>query len=176
MSIQTKIAKASEKLQRKLFDQQIFLMGGDTDVIRIKFSEDKYHDRSVTAINSSVVSVIINIPAEIPLYRLRPSWDETTSPTQNDVYVDEATGMYLYDLLPIEVYAKFSDNIERRDILVKRYRDDQTTVSGKELKLIIQITEPLGGFSNSGLVWRKFNAAPVTSTLPSDVQSLINSY
>jgi len=166
MSIQDKISTKLAPLQRKLFDNQINLMGSSTKVIRLQVITDKYMDETITVINNDVIEIILKIPSEIPLYRLTR---DTTSPV-----ITEKTGLYLYDILPIEGYSRFEDNVEKGDIIIKKIYDEN--MSTDPLLLILRVSEPLGGISSNSLVWKKFNCSPHNMTLTSDIKQIIQAY
>ncbi len=166
MSIQDKISSKLAPLQRKLFDRQISLMGNNVKVIRLQVVEDKYMDETISIIDNDIIEIILDIPAEIPLYRL--------GRTSSSPVITESTGLYLYDILPIEGYSKFEDNVEKGDILIKKIYDEKANTD--PLLLILRISESLGSISNTDLVWKKFHCSPHNLTLTAELIQIINNF
>lgn len=167
MSIQDKISRANIKAGRKLFDERLAVSGGVSKVIRLQFQRDDFGDEEgLTLLNHEEVEVEIIGLEGIPLSRLRKNL--------NKPLVQPTTSLYLYDVLPIIVRTKFSTNIQKDDILVKRYFDDNDV--SKYYYLTLQITEVVGTFNVTDLVSMEFNAAPYIQTLPSSIEDIINTY
>jgi hypothetical protein len=165
MSIQEKIANALSPLQRKLFDQHVNLMGSEHKVIRLKVTVDRYDTETVDIISDDIITVILDIPTEIPLYRLRGESKEQ---------IDSTTGLYLYDILPIEGYSKFEDNVEKFDIIIKKIYDDVDSTD--PMLMILRISEVLGSLNANNLVWKKFYCAPYNLRIGTSLQALIDEY
>lgn len=171
MSIQEKLSKAYAPLQRKLFDRQISLTGRVSDVIRLKVVENKYHDEEIQIVSSDRIEMVIDFPAEIPLFRFRNRNLDSVDISQEQI--ESNTSVYLYDILPIECYAKFEDKIERGDIIIVMYSDEN--LETQDLVLILRISEVLGSFNANSLVWRRFQCAPYNLTLTDEINAIIDS-
>ena len=66
---------------------------------------------------------------------------------------------------------EFVDQLEKGDILIKVIRTD-----GKNFFMVVQITDSFANYDNGYMTKRKYNAAPYTMSLPSEVQSIIDNY
>jgi hypothetical protein len=163
MSIQDHIAKSLSKLKRKLYDYTIKTIGTESKVILLKIEKDQWGDEeTLRIVKNSVCELFLNIPEDIPISRLR------TDITQE---VAKTTSTFFYDILPIEIYAKFEDNLEKGDILIKIIRTDSTN-----FYMVLQVTDLMGNFDNGYMTRRKYYAAPYLMMLPSEVQTIIDSY
>lgn len=167
MGIQDKITAALAPSLRKIFDYKVLSSGTETQVVRLKVQKNEYQDIiAYDVVSHDLVTIHCSALNEIPITRLRT---DLTSPIQN-----VQTNLYMYDILPMEAIAKFADNIEWYDILIRKLHSDQPTAP--QLYLVLQVTEVLGSFSNNFLLWRKFNVAPYNEPLPSEIQNIVDSY
>ena len=165
MGIQNKLAEVFAPLQRKLFDYQIDLIGSDVKVIRLKIVENDYEDETITVISNDTITLKLDLPTEIPLYWLRGTAQDA---------LDEKTGLYLYDILPIEGYSSFEDNVERFDVFIKKIKDNNSSTD--PMLMILRVTEPVGSFNVDELVWKKFYCAPYNMTISTEIQTIIDAY
>ncbi len=165
MSIQNKLAKIFSPLQRKLFDYQIDLIGSDVKVIRLKITENQYLDEVIEIISDDVIELKLALPTEIPLYRFRNEVEDE---------IDEKTGLFLYDILPIEGFSKFPDNIEKFDIFVKKIKDENNLTD--PMLMILRVSNVVGSLNVDELVWKKFYCAPYNLTISTELQTIIDSY
>lgn len=164
-SIQDKLFSKLDPLKRKVFDNNLTYAGTSVEIIRLTVEEDEHYDETITILNHSKEIIQISNLANIPLSRLRK--DLTKS------YTASTTGLYLYDILPITIKAKFATQLNNRDIIIKAIYDDSDL--SNPFYLVLQITEVLGSLGNS-LISLEFNAAPYTKSLPIEVVDIINSY
>jgi len=165
LSIQDKLANNLSSLQRKLFNQQIELVGSELEVIRLKTTLDKYEDETIEVISSDVIIVQLDIPSEIPLYRLRGTTQDA---------IDDTTGLYLYEIIPIEGYSRFEDNVEKFDIIIKKIKDENDVTD--PMLMILRVSEVFGSINANALVWKKFNCAPYNMIISEEIQNIIDSY
>jgi len=166
MGIQNKLSEVFAPLQRKLFDYEIDIIGSDVKVIRLKIVENQYEDETtITVISNDTITLKLALPDEIPLYRLRGDSLDA---------IDDTTGLFLYDILPIEGYSSFVDNVERFDIFVKKIKDENSSTD--DMLMILRVTEPVGSFNVDRLVWKKFYCAPYNMTIPTEMQTIIDAY
>jgi hypothetical protein len=136
---------------RKLNDYHIFIEGRKTECTRLSRNTDVWgNDEPATISVSSVPVVFIFPPGEMPLIRLRAG-NGTQAEAQD-------TGLFLYDILPIEIYTRWQDRIENSDIIYFFATDE----NGNKMPIVFKILEQKGAFS-SQLIWRKYLAAPITS-------------
>lgn len=162
MSIQDKLSLNQSPLKRKLMDYKIRLTGNYSPIIRLQVTENKYEDEEITVISHNRIIAIIDYPGEIPLYRLRGS-------AQNAI--DDNTGVFFYDILPIEIYTQWEDTIEVGDIIVRKIIDENE----ETLVNVLRISNVLGSFKRD-LIWKKSYAAPHNVTLTTEIQDIIDSY
>ena len=164
MGLQNKLSKFFIKSKRKLFDMNIHIQGVELDVIRLKVTEDGYGDKEVEVISNDELVIIIDLPEEIPLTRLR---DDITSD------VASTNSVFLYDILPILGFAKFDDNIEKGDIFIYKFYFDSNNINNVKY-LILEATEILGNIDHQYLTWKKLNCSPYTQALPVEVQTIVD--
>ena len=162
MSIQGKLSNKQSPLKRKLMDYKIRLSGNCSQVIRLHVTEDKYEDEEVSVISHCLILAIIDYPGEIPLYRLRGT-------AQNEI--DDNTGVFFYDVIPIEIYTQWKDKVEPGDILVRKILDENDNY----LLNVLRVSNVLGSFKNN-LVWKKCYASPHNMTLTQEIQDIIDTY
>jgi hypothetical protein len=86
----------------------------------------------------------------MPLIRLRAG-----NGTQAEV---QSTGLFFYDILPIECYTRWEDYLEPGDVVYFWAGDE----NGNKMPVVFKILEQKGSFS-SQLIWRKFLSAPITN-------------
>jgi hypothetical protein len=145
---------------RKLSDYNIFTGGRKAECTRLSRNTDVWGNDELTTISvSSVPIIFIFPPGEMPLIRLRAG-----KGTQAEV---QSTGLFFYDILPIECYARWEDNLENGDVVYFWAGDE----NGNKMPVVFRILDQKGAFS-SQLIWRKFMAAPITNIeteVPSDL-------
>lgn len=162
MSIYQSIANSSAKLKRRLIDENIRKMGREVKILRIQGTEDIFQDLShINELSKNVIDVIIKFPTEIPLDRYRADFDESV----------EETRVFFFDLLPIEAFTKFSDHVEKRDLLFFTLEDEM----GNNVPFLLQVTEIFGSFGTS-LVYKKLYLAPQHGALNQSILSQLNDY
>ena len=162
MSIFQSISDKSAQLKRRLIDENIRKMGREMKILRIQGVEDIFQDMSdVKQLSKDVITVILKFPAEIPLDRYRADRDESV----------EDTRVFFFDLLPIEAYTKFSDHVEKRDLLFFYLEDEMHN----KIPFLLQVTEVFGSFSTS-LVYKKLYLAPQHGALERSILSQLDDY
>jgi hypothetical protein len=159
-SIQDLIEDSNILARRLLFDNQIKSLGLLTTATRIKFDVDQRYgdENNPKAIYNDNIEVVISYPGGVPLTRNRS--DDTNTEVNG-------TAVFLYDVLPIKIYSKFEDKIEKGDYLLHRFKDE----IGNYTTLVLQIVEILGSFRKN-LLWKENNAAPA-NTIPPEVDQVI---
>jgi hypothetical protein len=145
---------------RKLSDYHVFVAGRRTECTRLSRNSDVWGNDDLTTISISSVPVIfIFPPGEMPLIRLRAK-----NGTQAEV---QSTGLFFYDILPIECYTRWEDRLENGDVIYFWAGDE----NGNKMPVVFKILDQKGAFS-SQLIWRKFISAPITNIeteIPSDL-------
>ena len=137
-------------------------LGRTTKVIRIQYKEDMYKDLTdVNALSTNEISVMFRFPEEMPLDRFR--LEETD-------YVND-TRTFFFDILPIEVFTRIEDSIEKRDLLFFWFTDE----NNNKIPMLLQITETFGRFE-TGLVYKKLYAAPVYGALTQPLYKMLKDY
>jgi hypothetical protein len=136
---------------RKLSDYHIFVSGRRTECTRLSRNADIWGNDDLTTISAATIPVIfIFPPGEMPLIRLR-----SENGTQAEV---QSSGLFFYDILPIECYTRWEDRLENGDVIYFVAGDE----NGNKMPVVFKILEQKGAFS-SQLIWKKYLAAPVTS-------------
>ena len=128
-TLQDKLEDANIKIRHILFDNQIRNMGMSTRALRLKLNINKYGDTTEKAkvILQNFVDCVINYPGDVPLMRERA--DETTETTSGN-------HIFLFDILPIDIYTKWEDNIERYDFIIHKVKNEV----GDYTKFVLKIT------------------------------------
>jgi hypothetical protein len=136
---------------RKLSDYSIFVTGRKTECTRLSRNTDIWGNDNLETISVSTVPVIfIFPPGEMPLIRLRAG-----KGTQAEV---QSSGFFYYDILPVECYTRWEDQLENGDVVYFVAGDE----NGNKMPVVFKILDQKGAFS-SQLIWRKFLAASITS-------------
>ena len=163
MSLQDRLAKSSIGLKRKMFDFAVKQNGVETPVIRVQVQRDMYGQGRTAVIDNGTQTVFLDIPNELPMSRLRKNVTSAVAETQS---------VFFYDILPIEGYAKFEDNVEKDDYLIHIVKMDNNT----NWFLVLQVTEILGNIVNRHLTWKRFQCAPYSGAMPEEVQIIVDGY
>ena len=168
MGIQNALSNRFNSWVKRIHDYKIDISGWSGPVIRVTTTENMYGDYTdISVVNHDILNISLDIPEEIPMTRLRQTITENlTSSTEN---------LYMFDIVPIIGYAKFADNIARDDYLIQVYYD-QDPLQDTAYYLILQVTELLGNFNVNNIVNTKFQCAPYTQALTTEVQDIINQY
>lgn len=160
-SIQEKIEKRNIGARRKLFDNGIRLIGIETNTVRLKIVEDKYGDETQTIVSQDNIVVRIVYPPELPIDRYRADF------IPGDAV--ESSHTFFYEVLPIEVYSQWTDNIEKGDLLVHKVLDEQAN----PIKILLKMSETLATFQTE-VFWKKMYAAPYNGVVPIEIQTIID--
>jgi len=165
MGIQDKIAKSQITAQHKLRDYKVDQNGFEGQIIRLKTEENRYGDENIQIVNDDVITLSLDLPDEIPYSRMRTDVTKEVAKTQS---------LYLYDVLPIEGFAKYDDNVEKGDLLIHKIYDNRE--DGIPFYLVLRVSEILGTISLRYISSRKFYCSPHNMALPQRVQDIINKY
>jgi hypothetical protein len=165
MSIQTKLQRKSYLPSRKLFDNHIKVCGDEVRAALVHFEIDKYDDDTgdYQILKNKIIDCVIDYPTDIPILRYR------YGSAQQTVDINESgasSGFFFFDILPIEVFTKWEDHVEKGDIIFHRIQDENNT----EFVIALQMTELLGK-ATSVLSWKKFFAAPYSGELPASIRT-----
>ena len=164
MGLQDKIARANSGARVKLHDLMITQVGTETKVVRLKIEESLEGDpEDVVVTKSDTVILYLDLPDEIPISRFRSNLTSQSAVTSN---------VFFYDILPIEVYSRYSDGIEKDDIIIRKLRWKNNQI----FYHVLQITETLGNFSANELSFQKFYSAPYTMPLTDEIQNIVDGY
>jgi hypothetical protein len=166
MSIQSKLENSSFNIKRKLFDNSIKLHGIEVKGIRVFEDINKYGDTTNIEItkDDEITGYIDLLSVEIPTNRYR--LDATDSKIDNQ-------SIFLFEILPIDFYTKWSDEIEKGDLLVLILKDK---VADLDIPILFRVSESLGRFQKN-LLFRKYNIAPYNpSVLDQTIRQIILDY
>lgn len=153
--------KASAKVQQRLFDQNIHTTGREINGLKISLIEDIFQNtEEEVVLNYEDITATIVYPTEIPIDRYRLNGGLEVSQTRT----------FFFDLLPIEIYSKLENAIEKDDYIFHFFEDEL----GNKIPMLLQITETFGRFSTD-LIWRKYYAAPKNGRVPQPIIDLIQS-
>jgi hypothetical protein len=166
MGYQEKILLHNDNIKRTLFDKNVRIMGEVVNCLRITLTEDVDFpdDKVMTITSSGNMDLVIDFPGdELPLY--------SNSSDYSNVKNDQQNMFYLYDVLPIKCYSKFTDDLKVGDIIIyKNYTPDRVASP-----FIFQVTRSNGQFGRTQ-VWRNFIISFYSLKLTPEVKSLIDNY
>lgn len=151
--------KASAKVQQRLFDHSIEITGRDREVIHFFTQEDKYGNETREIIANKKTITRISYPTEVPIERLHTG-DYQLGTQENRTF--------FFDLLPIEMYTKWADKVEKGDYIV----DFLYTEKNKKFPIVLKTSEFLGRFSTD-LIWAKWYCSPYRGILPEEIKTYI---
>lgn len=164
-SIQDKIANATKKVKRKLWDNEVKNKGTEVHGVHLRITEDKYGDAQNTEIIvQEFITAYFYFPDRIPLTRYRATSDPATLP------VDQ-TNMFFFEILPITVQTKWGDHVEVGDFLIYTMMDEEDN----ELEMIFQVVDELGA-PEKYLTWKQSLASPYTGNMTSIIRTAIANY
>jgi hypothetical protein len=145
---------------RKLNDYHILVTGRKTECTRLTRAADAWGNIDSSTISvSQVQAIFVFPPGEMPLIRLRAG-----KGTQAEI---QSTGIYFFDILPVEIYARWEDKIEVGDVLYFYVLDENQN----KMPIVFKILDQKGAFS-SQIIWRKMIAAPllnIDTEIPQDL-------
>lgn len=162
MGIQEKLGRASLARKRKLYDNNIRLVGRSLYAVRLEVTENKYGDEEEVIIHShDSIEAIIDYPDGIPLYR-----DRTAE-------ADRTTGSFIYDLLPIEGYFRFEDNVKPNDVIVSKFYDQ----ANEGFLQVYKVSELVGTFG-IGVLSMRYSLVPYNDFIANypSIVALIDGY
>ena len=171
MSYQDKLAKATSRIRRHLFDYKVSITGTQTQVMRFKVTTDMYQDKEYQLISYDLVPFYLKLPEAIPMTRFRSMSNPQNVLDESDA---DTGNIFLYDILPLEGYSRFSDDVEKGDLIIKRIQADDD--NDDPYLFILQVAETLGNIDQERIVWKQHNCAPYTRALPQNITDLILQY
>jgi hypothetical protein len=162
ISPQEKFANSMARSQRKLSDNLVQRLGRTVQAFKLNIAEDIYGDENQDPIESVPLTLIIKYPpGGVPLFRYRVDQNATLQTPEV-----QQTGVFLFDVLPIEMHAKFVDNIAKGDILFHPFRDENQNNTG----ILLQVSNALGSFTTE-VTWIKYLVAPYSGPILPEIQS-----
>jgi hypothetical protein len=151
--------KASAKVQRRLFDNSIHVNGREVSGLKISLIEDIFQNtEEEIALKYDNIEAIVNYPTDFPIDRYR---------LEGQLSVGE-TRTFFFDVLPIEIYTKIDNSVEKDDYIFHFFEDEH----GNRVPMLLQITETFGRFTTS-LIWRKHYCAPKNGPIPPNIKALL---
>jgi hypothetical protein len=164
VALQDKLSKISLQASRKLFDYTIFINGTETPVIYLSIERNIYDDIETLSVTKHLTtSMVMPELREVPMVRTRTNLVEGVQETDN---------VFMYDIVPFEVFTKFSDNIEEVDMFIRTLRDE----NNNPLYLVLKVAELFGNFAHNNLMWKKISCAYYNGYLPIEVQNIVDEY
>jgi len=171
-SISEKINSVVAPLVRKLNDVNIDLLGDEIDVLRITQSNLDIFGEYDEGVESSIISnVIIKHPWGNNV-RLFTTSDKVTGQV-------DTNALDLWDILPFEVYVKFSgdymtQNVSLKvgDIIVEVLQDE----FNNKIPLMLQVSKIFGMFRSRFISGKRYECALYRNTLTNEMQNALNKY
>jgi hypothetical protein len=161
-SLQSKLETSSLEIRKLLWNQQVELTGKESKVLRLKLSRNDYGDATeMTILSKDDITIYIDYPGLIPLIRKRSDTGFQTS--------IQSTNLYMWDILPIGIYAKWEDQLEKGDIILDQIKNE----GGDYSPIILQVSDEVGTFKTN-LLYIKYLAAPYNEVLPDEVMSIVD--
>lgn len=168
MTIQDVLSAKQDNLRRHLFDRNVKLTGHQYEAIHVTVAEvDMYGDAlegQSTLEDRIPIELQITYPQEIPIDRFK----YVDSATKSERLNTESTGTFFFEILPIEIFSKFTDKIETGDYIIHSAKDEQ----GNGIVMVLQTSEMLGTLGRS-LTWKKHYASPFKGQLPTLLQDIV---
>jgi len=165
MSLQDKIAQSQAKARSKLHDFSITQIGTEIRAVRLKTEYSLEGDAEENIIVShGEVDLYIDLPKEIPIDRLRRNLTSNGSSAISNIY--------MFDVLPIEVYPKYGSDLQTGDIIIYKlkYKNEE------EFYHVFQLTENIGSFNTREFSFQKFNTAPYLTAFTEEIKNVIEGY
>lgn len=159
MSIQSALMKSSARIYRSLFDLSVKTKGREVVTVHFKITEDRYENETFEIISEKSTISIIKYPVDVPLERYRSDQFSLAVSSSKE---------FFYQLLPIELYTQFKDDVEKGDYLIHFLSDEQ----GRKSPIILRVSETLGRFTTE-IVWKKQYCSPFKGVLPEQLKARI---
>lgn len=165
MSIQTKLENSAISAKRKLYDNSIRIHGQEVYGLRLQVTQDKYGDDDGTPniVGQSEITIYMDyLNLEIPLNRYRlDTIDETI----------DSESIYLFEVIPIEAYIKWEDEVEKGDLLVLVLKDNAI-----DIPIVFRVSDQTGRLQKN-VLYQKYNIAPYNpSNIDATVKAAILAY
>ena len=136
-SLQDKLRKSAYTASKKIYDSKIKVSGTSMEMLYVKENDvDWYGDVGEIDIDDKLtpVEVVIDLPNNIPMDRFVSADPSNRQITQ--------TNVALFDILPIEAYAKFSQKVAKGDFFIYKFEDDNENI----MYLLLKVTDLVGSF------------------------------
>lgn len=144
---QDRIQQAIYKIQHKLTDLNINVLGTSHDCLFIEVYEDKFKDSYTTLTSKGVIPIVIDFPNnEIPI---TDSSDTNTQATNT---------LHMYDTLPITAFFRKIDNVKLKDIFLYKIKNIDDTFS----IIPFQLVDRIGQGTKKAIVLVQYTVAPLT--------------
>ncbi len=164
MAFQDKLKAQSDPVARKLYDEKLRVAGNATKCVRLKTVTDEFEDYTSVEIIGTPELVTVEIIGleNVPSSRLRTDLAVGTVPSTN---------LYLYDILPLKIKAKFSEDLQKHDILIHQIQDYNPNTP--PFYLTLQLIETEVTLSPNSVIQKEYNCAPYTQLIPTEIRDEI---
>jgi hypothetical protein len=177
--MQEKLNRANISRSRKLFDRHISRLGIKVQLVRIQRQRTSIRgDYEDIKVSDDPVTAQLDFPPEMPLLRGRLAQNVFPSDGQNiplppPAPTDQApnTQFSFWDLLPIFMYVKFTDNIVQNDLLLYVWLDE----NNHKVAIILRVVTEVGSF-HSHLAWRKLHVAVENGEIDAGIMTAFQNY
>ena len=160
-SIQDKVDSSNSTLRRKLFDNNIKVLGNEILAVRLTVEENQYGDEGIEILREDKITIIVTFPEDKLMTETFE--DEETGNSQ--------TNFMLYDVIPIEVYSKFEDKLNGKDLLIFKYTNENQETG----KVILKVTRIVSNF-NKSIVWKQYLCAMYHNDPFTELGQIIDRY
>ncbi len=136
-SLQDKIKGSYLNALKKTYDAKVKVSGTSMEMLYVNAnSVDWYGDNQTLDLADELetVEIVIDLPNDIPIQRFISGDPNNRQITQ--------TNTYLFDILPIEAYPKFSQKVNKDDFFIYKFNDD----NNNNMYLLLQVTDTVGSF------------------------------
>ena len=155
LTIQDKVQMSTRFLRRKLFDSNLRIQGMEVKAILCSVEKDNYENTSIT----------INGYKDTVARLIFPNDEIMLGKSGND------TTVHLYDLLPIQGYLPFQEDVKEDDIIVFLYLDEYDN----PVPVILVVTRLVAKFNRS-ITWKKYMFGLYHAEPFDDLKNIINEY
>jgi len=145
-SFQTRSSRKLRNLRKKLIDNKMKRIGLDLELFVLSVENNKYEDETkIELLDTRTVFGYIDYPGEeIPI----------TNKFGNN---SSTLGFHLYDILPIEFYCRWEDNINISDIIIHKILMPDDTMKAITLQVVDRVAR-----ADADFIFQKFILAPYT--------------
>ena len=159
-TFQARLGKYSDRLNRKIIDNQISLMGTPTDCIRVRTTRNKQGDIETRIVEEAEVLPFVFPPMkDVPLRRMvrdagpGAGWKMETLPAADELF-------------PIELITTHYSRVYIDDLIFRFILEPDTT---HPLCLALTVVDPVATFGSQSVIYGKLRCTYYNQPLPQEI-------